>query len=292
MKRKWLLILLVGLMSCSKKVDEKVVENFVATVSKKQLEVKHKRAKSFEWLETSLGQKLDNFDSIRTGESSQAHVKFEEGGEIDIDQNSLVLILERKLREQNLALPKGRVDGVIEDSDKKTEILIKTPNGWVSAKNTKGRVKFNINVKKKETRVKSVSGNLKLTVKGQKKIIEEGKEAVLKIKEESSDYKEAPVEAEIVFEEAKPIEKVKPVIKSIFEIKTPKKLEFTTKANELIFNGLLEGSIEVFLNGEELVQTEGKFETTIALKPGLNIFTFQVIKGKKVNYHIYKVVKK
>lgn len=290
-----LIVSFMGIVSCQKKIT-KESESFVAVITTKINSVFYKKAKTFEWRGVESNQKVDNFDSVRTDENSHAKIDFVDGGALDVEENSLVLILDkfqkREKIEQNVALPKGRVEGIIPKGKNKVELLIKTPNGWIRAKNNKGKVKFKVDVDKEKTKIKVIKGNIKLEVKDRKHELPEGKEAVLNTdsSKQESEYHKSPAQAEIVLEKVKIIEVEE--VKNIFKLTSPSKMNYSTSDESVHFKGHLEGKYKVFLNGELLKPVDGKIHLDVLLRSGLNIFTFQIVLNQRVSYKIYKIVKK
>ncbi len=106
------------------------------------------------------------------------------------------------------------------------------------------------------------------------------------------EYKELPEKIRVnlsteIFKNQKKVEE------SFCVIDLPESKIFDTKESSLKFRGVINGDIKVYLNGEEIKSDNGSFQKVETLNPGLNIFTFQIIKGTgQLSHEIFKVTKK
>jgi len=154
------MLCLLSLPTCSKKsednferVSEKsklsaevrsVLKSFLASLVKKQDNVKARKAKELTWKEARELMGLNHFDALKTGQKSFGLIRYSDSTSIDLKEKTMVIILDRQLhalRERNeIALRTGRIDGTIDPStERDVELTIKTKNGWIKVSNAQNK---------------------------------------------------------------------------------------------------------------------------------------------------------
>lgn len=245
--------------------------------------VEHRPFSSPAWNEARPQMPLQNRDELKTGEGGRAVVRFESGGSVlNVDEKSLIVIWDRTVEERKVhvvGLPEGEIKGRAEAEE---ELEIRTPAGWIKARNTE--VKVSSKGLSKAFKVTVEKGEVEVFTAKKKSILKSGRS--LKILQEK---KEQPS----TFMESIPIGST--LLKdSQFQVEVPSKKEFRTKSDSVIFSGIWEGDFTVWANGSLLnPDGEGKFKHTFKLVPGLNVITLQVSdpQRKNVEYFIYKITR-
>ena len=147
--RIWLPFVLIGagLLACSPDTPDQAPPDAAqldplertASLTDLQGEVRVKRAGAPEWQPASEGMQLAVNDKVRTQRNSYATIRFEEGGVMRLEPESLVavtdLTVERRdqVRRSTFTLMEGRVEAELDSLTKEgSEFRIKTPTAQTS----------------------------------------------------------------------------------------------------------------------------------------------------------------
>ncbi|OFZ12869.1 MAG: hypothetical protein A2X86_08555 [Bdellovibrionales bacterium GWA2_49_15] len=264
----------------------------VAVLSDKKNEVQYKRNNSFEWPDAMTGLTLSNYDSLRTGKDSSALVTFDDSSKLDMEEDTLVVILDRKTRErgapdQILSLPNGQINMESRGDEQSMNFEVRTPAGWVRPKHDGGRPsKVKIRGQKQVLVVTLLSGTAEVATKGKTMEMNSGETRTFI----------AP--GEVKFEEELPSsnmqeEKIPAPTGRGFILESPAGEELTTTEDKLLFKGHIQGDVKVFLNGKKITATsDGSFQFYYDLQVGKNVLGLQIESGKKLEHRMFKVWRK
>ena len=264
----------------------------VAVLSEKNNEVQYKRNNSFEWPDAIIGLTLSNYDSLRTGKDSTALVTFDDSSKLNMAEDTLVVILDRKSRErgapdQILSLPNGQIHVESRGDERSMNFEVRTPAGWVRSKHGGGGPsRLKIRGQKKLLVVTLLSGTAEVATKGKTMEMNSGETKPFIAPEEVKFEEELP--AGDVQEEKPPI-----LVKPEFVLESPSGEELTTTDTKLLFKGSMRGDIKVFLNGKKIIATDdGSFKFYYDLEIGKNILGLQIESGKNLEHRMLKVWRK
>ncbi len=283
--------MLLLLCSCHEKVKPvaKVVPHVpvaevipaVATLVEIIPMVEHRASSSAEWGETHLEMKLMNRDELKTGEGARARVKFLSGNTyLKVDEKSFIVIWDKAVDERKVhvvGLPQGTVKGI---STQQEDLEIRTPAGWIKAKDSEIIVTS-----------KDMKNGFKVTViKGSASIVTDKNKSILSFGRSLKIIQ--PVKVQSTFMDSIPLGSTL-IKEDKFLIEKPVKKEFRTREETISFSGIWEGDFTVWANGVLLSPNAGRFAHLFKLVPGLNVVTLQISDpGKKnVEYFIYKITR-
>ncbi|TVQ77383.1 MAG: hypothetical protein EA369_09315 [Bradymonadales bacterium] len=110
--------------------------NFEARVESLQGRVEHRRQRSLQWENSSVGLSLRNRDSIRTLADANAEIRYREGQTIELQEKSLVVIGETRLGTENILthqieLEDGQVRAELAASIERNRLELQTPQGRI-----------------------------------------------------------------------------------------------------------------------------------------------------------------
>ncbi|MBI2519001.1 MAG: FecR domain-containing protein [Bdellovibrio sp.] len=305
--RLFLILIAVGILSGiyfltqSKKDPENEVAQKqdlsadVAVLSAKNNEVQYKRNNSFEWPDAIIGLALSNYDSLRTGKDSSALVTFDDSSKLNMAEDTLVVILDRKRRErgapdQILSLPNGQIHVESRGDERSIYFEVRTPAGWVRPKHGGGGLsKVKIRGQKQLLVVTLLSGTAEVATKGKTTEMNSGETKTFIAPKEVKFEEELPMGE--MQEENPPISAMK--VKPEFVLESPSGEELSTVDNRLLFKGYMRGDIKVFLNGKKIIATgDGSFRFYYDLEVGKNILGLQIESGNNLEHRMLKVWRK
>ena len=274
----------------------------VAVLRNVVADVRHRKSTELIWNSASDSLPLANYDSVKTGSHARATILFNDSASMEVAEESLVTVLNHQaspdFERADVTLPRGRVQGKIKPGGRKvTEIEIRTHRGWIKASSS----------------ANGAGATFTTTIEkdGAKRVDNSGGSSELKITSAQGEYPVKPrqiIRVKAGGNASENLEQPPSVPASEVSVETPA-AETPTESLELLepadqastsepdmrVAGRLHGKLRVFLNGKPIkVEGDGSFSQRVALIPGMNLLTFQVIgheKGK-IQYVTREVYRK
>ena len=276
-------------------VEQKPARVVVATLKDPKQQVELRRLDALVWEPVQDGVVLYNRDSIRTGADSTGRVEFTDHSYLYLEEKSTITITEHQkvdnVSKSVVNLPNGSLRGEIDEkSSEPVEMTIRTKRGWVKVANQdqqgkKRAASFKAAVKPNgDTEISVEKGQAVFLTKEKEQELNVGNKLALKGQPEdvNASWDTLP-EVATTKETSKVISKAKSsssIEDDKFSILRPKN-KAEIHSDHVLLEGIAGKNINVILNGQAVKVNEAhQFSTSVDLKPGVNLFVFQIVNSK------------
>ncbi|MCC7442488.1 MAG: FecR domain-containing protein [Bdellovibrionales bacterium] len=113
----------------------------IADLREPRQDVKVRRAHQMAWNDAPDGSGLQSYDAVRTGAASSGLIRYTDESVLRLGENTMIIVVDREQKKGSgetsvVALPSGTVEGRIDsNSERKIDIEVRTPRGWIKASN-------------------------------------------------------------------------------------------------------------------------------------------------------------
>jgi FecR protein len=290
----------------------------VAVLEEKKADVDVRKAHDLAWKPVHAGAELANFDAIRTPKGGAALLKYSDETAVALAENSMVIVLDRQMRqgvEQTvIALNDGSIEGQLSDTtEKKTELIVKTRSGWVkvASKSTSGKARFTTSIGRDgRLEVKSEAGSVAVMAKGRERTVGQNESLVLTPPpggaKSASNLITSPEEFASmpeIAEQAWAASRVSPLGAlrkggaaevDLFWLSEPAESQVVHAATVRVA-GEVAGRLQAYLGDRRIEAGEnGKFQLEVPVNPGDNSLKFKIVGPgpNDVRYEIRKVTRR
>lgn len=148
-------------------------------------DVKVRKANELVWKHATKLMRLFDRDAVKTGEGSTAVIQFQDDTSLNVDQKSIVIIMDapKRLdsRESVVAIPAGTVQGQVSANvDRPVQLTVRTRRGWIQANSAKGSSRFRTTVAPNaDLKVAVQTGEVKVAAQGREKFLKEGQKLTI-----------------------------------------------------------------------------------------------------------------
>lgn len=303
---------------CSKQIPTETSNAFVANLENPIADVKIRRAKEFIWNKGQMHAELANYDAVKTGSASMSDIFYKDSTQINVHENTMVIILERHetphTTQTEVALNIGHLQGRLnQDPSVSQTLIIKTARGWIRASNRttdgkKSSVMFRASILENRTlEIKANTGRIQLLAQGKEREIPE--KSTLTIPPNPNDLQSKPTSLNELSEKSEYYETLPkisdqtwnstriepdnvPKQEIVFEILNPQN-KATIYSERVLISGVVSSGTKVFLKNKLIAQNkDGKFSVEVLLQRGLNIITFQTESASGIHYKTLELLRK